>query len=389
MASVGVFFIALSFLCAAGCIAQETGLEITSYGTITYIDLEGGFYGFIAQDGAQYLPLDLPDEYKQDGLLVDITGVIDTDVMTIQMWGQPLRILSITKHEGFTQSDSWYEGETSFLSPEEELAITTLQLRSSTALSKTLQDCDAAIAAYAAELKGKNLQGPDAQGYLEKVAKSNPAIFEVSLLDRSGTIIAVYPEKYSSSIGSNVKNQTMVASVIRNPAPGMSEYFETVEGEFAVSIIYPVYSSSLSVTGYLSVLLHPALLVESSLDSLTNGTDLNILVIQPDGTIIGYEGSLPATVSDPSAIQKIADLASSPVGTYPAGYDMLSLGDAVPSGEDKTLVYWNTVSLHIPLGESWFSKSCLFLIPFYLSKFLFNLCFIISEHELLTFFQRI
>ena len=175
MASVGVFFIALSFLCAAGCIAQETGLEITSYGTITYIDLEGGFYGFIAQDGAQYLPLDLPDEYKQDGLLVDITGVIDTDVMTIQMWGQPLRILSITKHEGFTQSDSWYEGETSFLSPEEELAITTLQLRSSTALSKTLQDCDAAIAAYAAELKGKNLQGPDAQGYLEKVAKSNPA----------------------------------------------------------------------------------------------------------------------------------------------------------------------------------------------------------------------
>ncbi|MCA1915874.1 cache domain-containing protein [Methanospirillum hungatei] len=345
-ASVGVYFIALSFFCAAGCIAQETGSEITSYGTITYIDLEGGFYGFIAQDGAQYLPLDLPDEYKQDGLHVDITGVIDPDVVTIQMWGQPLRILSITKHKGFTQSDSWYEGDTSFLSPEEELAITTLEIRASAALSKALQDCDAAIAAYAAELKGKNLKSPDAQGYLEKVAKSNPAIFEVSLLDRSGTIIAVYPEKYSSSIGSNVRNQTMVTSVIRNPAPGMSEYFKTVEGEYAVSIMYPIYSSSLSVTGYLSVLIHPALLVENSLDSLTDGSDLNILVIQPDGTIIGYEGSLPAMVSDPSAIQKMAFIASSPVGTYPAGFDMLSLGDMVASGEYTTLVYWNTVSLH-------------------------------------------
>ena len=345
-ASVGVYLIALSFFCAGGCIAQETGSEITSAGTITYIDLEGGFYGFIASDGAQYLPLDLPDEYKQDGLVVDITGVIDTDVMTIQMWGQPLRILSITKHEGFTQSENWYEGDTSDLSSEEELAMTTMVIRSSAALSDALHDCDADIAAHAAELKGKNLQGSDAKASLEKIAGSNPAIFEVSLLDRSGTIMVVYPEEYSSSIGSNVRNQTMVASVIRNPTPGLSEYFENVEGEFAVSILSPVYSSSLSVTGYLSVLLHPALLVESSLDSLTNGTDLNILVLQPDGTIIGYEGGLPATVSDPSAIQKMADLASSPVGTYPAGYDMLSLGDAVPSGEDKTLVYWNTVSLH-------------------------------------------
>ena len=345
-ASVGVYLLALLFFCAGGCIAQETGSEITSAGTITYIDLEGGFYGFIASDGTQYLPLDLPDEYKQDGLAVDITGVIDTDVMTIQMWGQPLRILSISKHEGFTESESWYEGDTSDLSSEEELAMTTMVLKSSAALLDALQDCDADIAAHAADLKGKNLQGTDAKAYLEKVAESNPAIFEVSLLDRSGTILAAYPEEYSSSVGSNVRNQTMVASVIRNPAPGMSEYFETVEGEFAVSIIHPIYSSSLSVTGYLSVLLHPALLVESSFDSLTKGSNLNILVLQPDGTIIGHEGSLPAMVSDPSAIQKMADLASSPVGTYPAGYDMLYLGDAVPSGKDKTLVYWGTVSLH-------------------------------------------
>ncbi len=344
--SVGVYLLALSFFCAGGCIAQETGSEITSTGTITYIDLEGGFYGFIASDGTQYLPLDLPDEFKQDGLMVDITGIKETDVVTIQMWGQPLRIVSISKHEGFATSAGWYEGEEEGRGPEEQLEMTTLLLKSSTALSQALYDSDIQIAHQAAELKGKNLQSADLQPFLKKVAESNPALSIVSVLDRSGTIIAVYPDTYSGFIGTNVRDQALVSSVIRDPVPGMSEYIKTVEGEYAVNIIYPVYSSSLSVTGYLSVLLNPALLVRSSLQPLVQ-EGRNILVTQTDGTLLGQVMTAPgAIVQNQSEAIRIDAIAASPVTSYPAGYDMLSLNEAVSSGEERYQVFWNTVSLH-------------------------------------------
>ncbi|HOL40320.1 cache domain-containing protein [Methanospirillum sp.] len=344
--SVGVYLLALSFFCACGCIAQETSSEITSTGTITYIDLEGGFYGFIASDGTQYLPLDLPDEFKQDGLVVDITGIKETDVVTIQMWGQPLRILSISKHEGFTPSENWYEGEEVDRGPEEQLEMTTLLLKSSTALSQALGDMDMQLAHHAADLKGKNLQSTDLQSFLKQVAESNPALSIVSILDRSGTIIAVYPDTYAGYIGTNVRDQALVSSVIRDPVPGMSEYIKSAEGEYAINIIYPVYSSSLSVTGYLSVLLNPALLIQSSVQSLVQ-EGRNILVTQPDGSLLGQVLTAPGAIRQ-NQYEKIQinEIAASPVSSYPAGYDMLQLSEAVSSGEERHQVFWNTVSLH-------------------------------------------
>lgn len=345
----GVYLLTLFLFCAGGCVAQETSSEITSTGTITYINLEGGFYGLVTSDGVNYLPLDLPDEYKQNGLKVDFTGVPDQDIMTIQMWGQPLRILSINKQNGFVTSDIWYDGEEG-ISPEQEMELTTLLLKSSAALSKTLNDYNLRISANAAEMKGKNLQNEDIKTYLEKVYQEIPAIFCVSHLDRTGTITAIYPDVYNDSIGVNVRDQPLVDSIVQNPVPGMSELIECIEGEDVIDIIYPLYSSSLSVTGYLSVLINPSLLVENTLDSLTQGLEQRIIVIQPDGTIIGYSGELPGTFIDESTAQIIPGIGSLPVGSYQAGRDMFSPDESVSSGMEQYLVYWSTISLH---GTPW------------------------------------
>jgi len=74
---------------------HDTEDIVAGTGTITYIDLEGGFYGIIADDGGQYLPLNLADEHKVDGLHVSFTGTIERDIVTIQQWGQPITIISI------------------------------------------------------------------------------------------------------------------------------------------------------------------------------------------------------------------------------------------------------------------------------------------------------
>jgi Heat shock protein len=70
--------------------------EFEATGTVTYFDIEGGFFGIVTNDQEQYLPLNLPPEFEQDSLKVSFTAVADPDVMTIQMWGTPVRILSIS-----------------------------------------------------------------------------------------------------------------------------------------------------------------------------------------------------------------------------------------------------------------------------------------------------
>ena len=62
---------------------------------VRWISLEGGFYGLVAEDGARYLPVNLPEEYKKDGLKIKVRGKVKTDVATIYMWGTPLEITEI------------------------------------------------------------------------------------------------------------------------------------------------------------------------------------------------------------------------------------------------------------------------------------------------------
>lgn len=66
-------------------------------GTITYIDLEGGFYGIAGDDGNEYLPLNLDQQYHTDGLRVAFEYEPVKDTMTIQMWGMPVQLTFIEK----------------------------------------------------------------------------------------------------------------------------------------------------------------------------------------------------------------------------------------------------------------------------------------------------
>lgn len=83
---------------ACGCIDNEPTdpNAVSGSGTVVYQNLEGGFYGIIADDGTPYLPLNLPDEFAEDNLSVTFVGVVKTDVVTIQQWGTPLELTEIS-----------------------------------------------------------------------------------------------------------------------------------------------------------------------------------------------------------------------------------------------------------------------------------------------------
>jgi inhibitor of cysteine peptidase len=66
-------------------------------GTVTFIDLEGGFYGIIGDDGNRYLPLNLVPEYQVDGLRIAFEYEPEKDIATVQMWGAPVNTTFIEK----------------------------------------------------------------------------------------------------------------------------------------------------------------------------------------------------------------------------------------------------------------------------------------------------
>ncbi len=61
-------------------------------GIIRYIDLEGGFWGIEAEEN--YYPINFPEQLKTENEKIHCSIIIDDDLMTLQQWGIPCRILS-------------------------------------------------------------------------------------------------------------------------------------------------------------------------------------------------------------------------------------------------------------------------------------------------------
>jgi len=70
---------------------------VTGNGTITYVNLEGGFYGIIADGGIQYDPANLDVSFAQDSLRVSFAGKIRTDIANTHQWGTVLELTKLEK----------------------------------------------------------------------------------------------------------------------------------------------------------------------------------------------------------------------------------------------------------------------------------------------------
>lgn len=65
-------------------------------GRVEKVDLEGGFFGIITDDGRKLDPGGLPASVQRHGQRVQGKARVLTDVMTIRMWGTAVEILEIS-----------------------------------------------------------------------------------------------------------------------------------------------------------------------------------------------------------------------------------------------------------------------------------------------------
>ena len=73
----------------------ESGIEID--GVIRYHELEGGFYAIQSKDGETYDPINLPEEFRQDGLPVRARLRLRNDMMGTHQVGPLVEIVEIRK----------------------------------------------------------------------------------------------------------------------------------------------------------------------------------------------------------------------------------------------------------------------------------------------------
>jgi len=93
-----LFIIAMTTALLCGCTAPSgNGTTVSGTGTIVYNDFEGGFYGIVASDGAQYYPLNLPEALQVNGQPVSFSGTVETGIATTVQWGTSIRLTSITQ----------------------------------------------------------------------------------------------------------------------------------------------------------------------------------------------------------------------------------------------------------------------------------------------------
>lgn len=92
---IGVAFVLIGASALSTELANNDGL-IRGKGTVKYLSFEGGFYGIAGDDGKDYDPINMPQEFKVDGLRVQFTANF-TDYLSFHMWGYVVKLFSIER----------------------------------------------------------------------------------------------------------------------------------------------------------------------------------------------------------------------------------------------------------------------------------------------------
>ena len=90
------FLFCFCFALSCTCHRLPAG-AVQGTGTVKFLEMEGGFYGIVGDDGINYDVLNLSDEFKKDGLRVKFVIKPAANQASFRMWGQIVEVISIKK----------------------------------------------------------------------------------------------------------------------------------------------------------------------------------------------------------------------------------------------------------------------------------------------------
>lgn len=239
----------------------------------------------------------------------------------------------------------YYMGESTF---SDEVKMQDLLSRYLEETESELNSLDNEVLLAGAHASAVGLADPSTHEVLAYVAETSEAVFDVVSFDLEGRITGIYPDEYASAIGADISDQPHIRVILDEGKPVLSQLFHTVEGQDGVSLAYPVVTAEGRITGGISAMILPSVLLSGAAEKAEIGSPYTALAIQVDGTVLYADdpeelGSM--IFSDPGyEIFPDVERFTTHIMTESKGAAIISL-----SGVKKHIV-WDTVSLH---GTDW------------------------------------
>ena len=223
-------------------------------------------------------------------------------------------------------------------------------------INTDLVKLDTELATAAKALSTTGLQGNDAARLLQSIYENNSSVATAATIGLDGTLLLIQPASFKNAEGENISSQSHFARLKKSQQPVMSGIFKTVEGFYAVSLIYPVFAANnKKVLGFVSVVFKPdALMRKSAQAYLADFSSVEVTAIEQDGLII-YDKDIQQigrqTFSDPlyqsyTELLALANrMTSEATGT--GTYSFPPRAGAAPIRKSSQ---WTTISLH---GTDW------------------------------------
>lgn len=235
---------------------------------------------------------------------------------------------------------------------DENAAASAALIRLQSDLTTALESLDGRLAYAAFDLGKTGLTDDAARAILLNLSDSDPAIVDCVVADAGGTIIAAEPAAYRGAEGADIRAQDHVRHIRATKRPAMSEMITVAEGFPAVVIASPIFTNESRFAGFVAAVVRPEILIGNVAGPVTNGTSLQVMVIQTDGRLL-YDTDRTQvgrmTLEDP-LYADYPDLLDTARRTAVERYGTATYGFTAGGEKVQKEIVWTTAGLH---GTEW------------------------------------
>ena len=77
-------------------LSSDKSKLLTLKGQILFQEFEGGFFGFIDENGNKYTPIGIEKKHLRHGLVIELSGRVLPDMITTTQFGEAIKVESVS-----------------------------------------------------------------------------------------------------------------------------------------------------------------------------------------------------------------------------------------------------------------------------------------------------
>jgi len=221
-------------------------------------------------------------------------------------------------------------------------------------LLANLKQIDAAMATQIAFQDAKLSTEEEIRILLMEALPAHPAVMTSCYVDPNGILAYLEPEDYGNAEGVDISQQAHTITMLEYHAPVLSSAFRAVEGFTTIAMARPLFDDQNDFAGSLVLTMDPAIIIQMVLDKHGVSSELDLIAMEPDGTIVGYQDNAMIGInvfSDPQFqshefLQSIAAKAAE----LSKGQDEYSVVSTEEEDAQIKAAAWQTITMH---GKDW------------------------------------